>query len=81
MHTLLHFYLQRQAPVFSMKESSLLFSLIIYSWTERKRQHTPAVRWDDSDLVFVEGAIDMQRARKREVERDGGRDKSRRNGD
>ena len=31
-HTVLHFYLQqRKAPVFSMKERSLLFSLIIYS--------------------------------------------------
>ncbi len=52
-----------------MKESSLLFSLIIYSWTERKRQHTPAVQWDDSDLLFVETAIHAWRARERERRR------------
>lgn len=42
-----------------------MFSLIIYSWAERKRQHAPAVQWDDSDLVFVERAIETGRARKR----------------
>lgn len=41
---------------------------------KKKRQHAPAVQWDDSDLVFVERAEETARKRAWRRETEGGRE-------